>query len=200
MLRGGQKTGHILWVCSVFFFFPPSINQGDEPAIAPIRVEGAEQRNKRSRNTCDMCDKVIIGDLEWIGEAFDLQYNTLNCYLLIKMCNLTAVNSFRILKVLGSQCLKPASFLKFLVSDTVNISPGWKRFRLTDCLCLQLIWSPKSITITWGRRGGPTLPVMSRSIPLPWRQRTLATPLRGLLKTQGLLTKKYPWHFKNRLY
>ncbi|KAL7382750.1 hypothetical protein ABVT39_027279 [Epinephelus coioides] len=42
-----------------------SLRKGEEPAIQPIRVQGAEQRNKRSHHTCDLCDKVIIGDLEW---------------------------------------------------------------------------------------------------------------------------------------
>ncbi|XP_076610491.1 tRNA dimethylallyltransferase isoform X2 [Chaetodon auriga] len=42
-----------------------SLGKGEEPSIAPIRVQGAEQRNKRSRHVCDLCDKVIIGDLEW---------------------------------------------------------------------------------------------------------------------------------------
>ncbi|XP_008285846.1 tRNA dimethylallyltransferase isoform X2 [Stegastes partitus] len=42
-----------------------SLSKGEEPAIAPIRVQAAEQRNKRSHHTCDLCDKVIIGDLEW---------------------------------------------------------------------------------------------------------------------------------------
>ncbi|XP_074469973.1 tRNA dimethylallyltransferase [Sebastes fasciatus] len=42
-----------------------SLSKSEEPSIQPIRVQGAEQRNKRSRHTCDLCDKVIIGDLEW---------------------------------------------------------------------------------------------------------------------------------------
>ncbi|XP_039676878.1 tRNA dimethylallyltransferase isoform X2 [Perca fluviatilis] len=42
-----------------------SLSKGEEPAIQPIRVQEAEQRNKRSHHTCDLCDKVIIGDLEW---------------------------------------------------------------------------------------------------------------------------------------
>lgn len=45
------------------------INQAEEPAVAPMRARGAEQRNKRSHHTCSLCDKVIIGDLEWTGEA-----------------------------------------------------------------------------------------------------------------------------------
>ncbi|MEQ2274174.1 hypothetical protein XENORESO_015481, partial [Xenotaenia resolanae] len=40
-----------------------SLSKGEEPALAPIRVQG--QRNKRSHHTCDLCDKIIIGDLEW---------------------------------------------------------------------------------------------------------------------------------------
>ncbi|XP_047238702.1 tRNA dimethylallyltransferase isoform X2 [Girardinichthys multiradiatus] len=40
-----------------------SLSKGEEPASAPIRVQG--QRNKRSHHTCDLCDKIIIGDLEW---------------------------------------------------------------------------------------------------------------------------------------
>ncbi|XP_063324329.1 tRNA dimethylallyltransferase [Pelmatolapia mariae] len=42
-----------------------SLSKHEEPAIAPVRAQGAEQRNKRSHHTCDLCDKVIIGDLEW---------------------------------------------------------------------------------------------------------------------------------------
>ncbi|XP_047461585.1 tRNA dimethylallyltransferase isoform X2 [Mugil cephalus] len=42
-----------------------SLSKNEKPAVEPVRVEGAEQRNKRSCHTCDLCDKVIIGDLEW---------------------------------------------------------------------------------------------------------------------------------------
>nr|XP_061808457.1 tRNA dimethylallyltransferase [Nerophis lumbriciformis] len=42
-----------------------SLCKREEPPFPPIRVQGAELRNKRSRHTCDSCDKVIIGDLEW---------------------------------------------------------------------------------------------------------------------------------------
>ncbi|KAM9776695.1 tRNA dimethylallyltransferase isoform 3-T3 [Syngnathus typhle] len=42
-----------------------SLCKGEEPAIPPIRLQGEEQSNKRSRHSCDLCDKVIIGDLEW---------------------------------------------------------------------------------------------------------------------------------------
>ncbi|XP_017276434.1 tRNA dimethylallyltransferase [Kryptolebias marmoratus] len=42
-----------------------SLSKGEEPAVAPIRVQGGEQRNTQSYHTCDLCDKVIIGDLEW---------------------------------------------------------------------------------------------------------------------------------------
>ncbi|CAJ1083742.1 tRNA dimethylallyltransferase [Xyrichtys novacula] len=42
-----------------------SLRKGEEPAVAPIRVQDTVQRNKRSHHSCDLCDKVIIGDLEW---------------------------------------------------------------------------------------------------------------------------------------
>ncbi|XP_072303741.1 tRNA dimethylallyltransferase isoform X2 [Eucyclogobius newberryi] len=42
-----------------------SLCKGEEPAASPLRAERAELTNKRSRHTCDLCDKVIIGDLEW---------------------------------------------------------------------------------------------------------------------------------------
>ncbi len=42
--------------------------QGQKPSAQPIRSEGVEPRNKRSHHMCDLCDKVIIGDLEWTGE------------------------------------------------------------------------------------------------------------------------------------
>ncbi|XP_054620096.1 tRNA dimethylallyltransferase [Dunckerocampus dactyliophorus] len=42
-----------------------SLCKHEEPTVPPIRALRAEQVNKRSRHTCDLCDKVIIGDLEW---------------------------------------------------------------------------------------------------------------------------------------
>ncbi|XP_039978675.1 tRNA dimethylallyltransferase isoform X3 [Xiphias gladius] len=42
-----------------------SLSKGEEPTIPPIRVQEAGQKNKRNLHTCDLCDKVIIGDLEW---------------------------------------------------------------------------------------------------------------------------------------
>lgn len=53
----------------VFFLPPYKTVQGEEPPVAPIRVEGEGRRNKRSRHTCDLCDKLVIGDLEWTGEG-----------------------------------------------------------------------------------------------------------------------------------
>ncbi|XP_050992651.1 tRNA dimethylallyltransferase isoform X3 [Labeo rohita] len=41
------------------------LQKGEQPSAQPIRVEGVESRNKRSHHMCDLCDKVIIGDLEW---------------------------------------------------------------------------------------------------------------------------------------
>ncbi|KAM6899824.1 tRNA dimethylallyltransferase [Xenentodon cancila] len=52
-----------------------SLRKGEEPAIAPIRVQGPEQRNKRSRHTCDLCDKIIIGDLEWTAHLKSKRHN-----------------------------------------------------------------------------------------------------------------------------
>ncbi|XP_040908785.1 tRNA dimethylallyltransferase isoform X2 [Toxotes jaculatrix] len=42
-----------------------SLSKGEESVIPPVRVLGAGQKNKRNLHTCDLCDKVIIGDLEW---------------------------------------------------------------------------------------------------------------------------------------
>uniref|UniRef100_A0A3B3BKG3 tRNA dimethylallyltransferase n=1 Tax=Oryzias melastigma TaxID=30732 RepID=A0A3B3BKG3_ORYME len=42
-----------------------SLRKGEEPPVAPVRMEREEENNKRSFHTCDVCDKVIIGDLEW---------------------------------------------------------------------------------------------------------------------------------------
>ncbi|XP_042601905.1 tRNA dimethylallyltransferase-like isoform X3 [Cyprinus carpio] len=41
------------------------LQKGEQPSAQPIRAEGVEPRNKRSHHMCDLCDKVIIGDLEW---------------------------------------------------------------------------------------------------------------------------------------
>ncbi|XP_073678197.1 tRNA dimethylallyltransferase isoform X1 [Garra rufa] len=41
------------------------LQKGEQPSAQPIRTEGVESRNKRSHHMCDLCDKVIIGDLEW---------------------------------------------------------------------------------------------------------------------------------------
>ncbi|XP_026156424.1 tRNA dimethylallyltransferase isoform X2 [Mastacembelus armatus] len=50
------------------------LSKGETPTIPPIRVQGKELRNKRSHHSCDICDKVIIGDLEWTGERIIIQY------------------------------------------------------------------------------------------------------------------------------
>lgn len=93
----------------------------------------------------------------------------------------------------------------FLVPNISNIS-------LFIFLYLQLTWSPKSITITWGRRGSLIQPVTNPRFPLQlpsllWKasQRTLVLlspraalkPLRSLPQTQGQHTRKYLWHFKS---
>ncbi|XP_043073942.1 tRNA dimethylallyltransferase isoform X2 [Puntigrus tetrazona] len=41
------------------------LQKGVQPPAQPIRAEGEEPRNKRSHHVCDLCDKVVIGDLEW---------------------------------------------------------------------------------------------------------------------------------------
>ncbi|XP_039595271.1 tRNA dimethylallyltransferase [Polypterus senegalus] len=42
-----------------------SVMKGETPTAQPLRVKSEVMRNKRSRHVCDLCDKVIIGDLEW---------------------------------------------------------------------------------------------------------------------------------------
>ncbi|XP_029299368.1 tRNA dimethylallyltransferase isoform X2 [Cottoperca gobio] len=42
-----------------------SLSKGEKPTIQPISVLGTEKRNKRSRHVCDLCDKLIIGEVEW---------------------------------------------------------------------------------------------------------------------------------------
>lgn len=42
-----------------------SLCKGEKPAVPPLKVDTPETRNKRSRHTCDPCDRIIIGDLEW---------------------------------------------------------------------------------------------------------------------------------------
>ncbi|XP_060798817.1 tRNA dimethylallyltransferase isoform X2 [Neoarius graeffei] len=42
-----------------------SFCKGEQPSVEPITIEGVGPRNKRSHHTCELCDKVIIGDLEW---------------------------------------------------------------------------------------------------------------------------------------
>ncbi|XP_062846804.1 tRNA dimethylallyltransferase isoform X2 [Trichomycterus rosablanca] len=41
------------------------LQKGEQPSVEPLRTEGEEPRNKRSHHVCELCDKVIIGDLEW---------------------------------------------------------------------------------------------------------------------------------------
>ncbi|XP_007249338.1 tRNA dimethylallyltransferase [Astyanax mexicanus] len=41
------------------------LRKGEQPPVEPIRVEGEGPRNKRSHHVCELCDKVIIGDMEW---------------------------------------------------------------------------------------------------------------------------------------
>ncbi|TSK31417.1 tRNA dimethylallyltransferase, mitochondrial [Bagarius yarrelli] len=42
-----------------------SLCKGEQPSVEPIKIEGEGLRNKRSHHMCELCDKVIIGDLEW---------------------------------------------------------------------------------------------------------------------------------------
>ncbi|KAM9838181.1 tRNA dimethylallyltransferase [Aulostomus maculatus] len=42
-----------------------SLSKCEEPTIAALKAQEVKQRNKRSHHTCDLCDKVIIGDIEW---------------------------------------------------------------------------------------------------------------------------------------
>ncbi|KAK6474422.1 tRNA dimethylallyltransferase [Huso huso] len=42
-----------------------SLIKGQPPTAQPLRMTSEGNRNKRSRHTCDLCDKVIIGDMEW---------------------------------------------------------------------------------------------------------------------------------------
>ncbi|XP_051991291.1 tRNA dimethylallyltransferase isoform X1 [Xyrauchen texanus] len=41
------------------------LQKGEQPSVQPIRALGVGPRNKRSHHMCELCDKVIIGDLEW---------------------------------------------------------------------------------------------------------------------------------------
>ncbi|XP_067282236.1 tRNA dimethylallyltransferase isoform X2 [Pseudorasbora parva] len=41
------------------------LQKGEQPSTQPIRAEGVESRNKRSHHMCELCEKLIIGDLEW---------------------------------------------------------------------------------------------------------------------------------------
>ncbi|XP_042632754.1 tRNA dimethylallyltransferase-like isoform X2 [Cyprinus carpio] len=41
------------------------LQKGEQPSAQPIRAEGVDSRNKRSYHMCDLCEKLIIGDLEW---------------------------------------------------------------------------------------------------------------------------------------
>ncbi|XP_066573424.1 tRNA dimethylallyltransferase [Amia ocellicauda] len=42
-----------------------SLRKGEQPSTEPLRLANEEKRNKRSRHACELCDRVIIGDLEW---------------------------------------------------------------------------------------------------------------------------------------
>ncbi|XP_066530886.1 tRNA dimethylallyltransferase [Hoplias malabaricus] len=41
------------------------LRKGERPSVQPIRIEGVVTHNKRSHHMCELCDKIIIGDLEW---------------------------------------------------------------------------------------------------------------------------------------
>ncbi|XP_072532133.1 tRNA dimethylallyltransferase isoform X1 [Salminus brasiliensis] len=41
------------------------LQKGERPSVEPVRVEGEGPRNKRSHHMCELCNKIIIGDLEW---------------------------------------------------------------------------------------------------------------------------------------
>uniref|UniRef100_A0A672M809 tRNA isopentenyltransferase 1 n=1 Tax=Sinocyclocheilus grahami TaxID=75366 RepID=A0A672M809_SINGR len=67
---GLDVTGVTNWETTVLTPALEILDCLQKPSAQPIRAEGVESRNKRSHHMCDLCDKVIIGDLEWIGEFF----------------------------------------------------------------------------------------------------------------------------------
>lgn len=156
-------------------FVSCGIDQGEEPAVAPIRVQGAEQRNKRSRHTCDLCDKLIIGDLEWTGGGIDRVYGHKNLWLL----------GFS-----GEKSSKKASsvhnfhYFPQLTSSLRSIAIMWRKERgLT-----QPVTSPRLVL-------PPPSVQASQRTPLP--PLPAVKPLRNLPKTTEQYTKESPWRFKS---
>ncbi|KAL7829484.1 hypothetical protein AOLI_G00303690 [Acnodon oligacanthus] len=41
------------------------LRKGEQPSVEPMRIEGEGPCNKRSHHMCELCDKIIIGDLQW---------------------------------------------------------------------------------------------------------------------------------------
>ncbi|KTG39309.1 hypothetical protein cypCar_00007432 [Cyprinus carpio] len=54
------------------------LQKGEQPSAQPIRAEGVDSRNKRSHHMCDLCEKLIIGDLEWTGDTPEVQKPSLS--------------------------------------------------------------------------------------------------------------------------
>ncbi|KAK7898598.1 hypothetical protein WMY93_019451 [Mugilogobius chulae] len=52
-----------------------SLCKGEKPSVSPLRMERVQSSNKRSWHTCDLCDKVIIGDLEWTAHLKSKKHN-----------------------------------------------------------------------------------------------------------------------------
>lgn len=70
-MRSVFEVGAMASELFLTFSLPDQTDQGEEPSAEPIRAQEPRQGNKRSHHTCDLCDKVIIGDLQWTGEATD---------------------------------------------------------------------------------------------------------------------------------
>ncbi|MEE6484364.1 hypothetical protein FKM82_013850 [Ascaphus truei] len=46
-----------------------SFLQGQSPVIEPLKLDCDKTENKRSHHTCDLCDRIIIGDKEWTAHT-----------------------------------------------------------------------------------------------------------------------------------
>lgn len=84
-----------------------SLSKGERPAVSPMRDDTSELRNKRSRHTCDLCDKIIIGDLEWAAHLKSKKH-----YYHVKKKRKTEEN--------GSQSQSQSSD----VSEDSSVAPG----------------------------------------------------------------------------
>ncbi|KAJ8273095.1 hypothetical protein GJAV_G00097350 [Gymnothorax javanicus] len=93
-----------------------SILKGEKPVLEPFAVDRTEQRNKRSWHECEVCSRVIIGEVEWAAHLKSKCHH----HHLKKKRKMEAAAELQ----KASKCEPPPRTESFLWAGSSTLAPG----------------------------------------------------------------------------